>query len=463
MASITRNFKNIKALVSQDEMVTNYNNMLNKVTNMIEKQGPIYSVWISFQVGINNPIIFNTASTDLKQNLIAELTVEKNGAGVANSFILKVNYDPFNHGQNPSDKIEALDALVAEILSYDFGEDVDPNKQLRGYIQYGYNYTEDENLISPKYQFIITKASSVVQWSSGMTVYTFEGVSEVAPSCNIEASFEAVENRNLISLVKDTLYYYYGDPDNPPYGIEQGRETINGDTKYLIDVTEEMERDAPEITWNAVNKASPMQYCETVLKDQMSKSDKEKLEQKYEETGEEIKTYEKPRYIIYLTDTDGNKTIHIAYINPTDTENNLKIDYKFSWNLQSKNIVLEWNPETDLFFYLVQQYQINYENRMYEQKLKTATDNENKEEITKEYESKMGTLSDQAFEMYNATLTIVGIPADPPLASEVQIIPRILESTSRTQGVYMINGCTDNITTKGAYSSQLKVTRVRSL
>ena len=152
----------------------------------------------------------------------------KHGAGVANSFVLKVNYDPFNHGQNPSDKIEALDSLIAQTLSFDFE---DPKKELRGFIQYGYNYTEDDNLISPKYQFIMTKASSNVQWSSGMTVYTFEGVSEVAPGCNVEASFPAVENRNLISLVKDTLYYYYGDPDNPPYGIEQGRQTIGSNRR----------------------------------------------------------------------------------------------------------------------------------------------------------------------------------------------------------------------------------------
>ncbi len=77
MANITRNFKNIQAIKTQEDMVTQYNNMLNKVTNMIEKQGPIYSVWISFQLGMNKPIIFNTASNDIKENLIAELSVDK--------------------------------------------------------------------------------------------------------------------------------------------------------------------------------------------------------------------------------------------------------------------------------------------------------------------------------------------------------------------------------------------------
>ena len=384
----------------------------------------------------------------------------KHGAGVANSFVLKVNYDPFNHGQNPSDKIEALDSLIAQTLSFDFE---DPKKELRGFIQYGYNYTEDDNLISPKYQFIMTKASSNVQWSSGMTVYTFEGVSEVAPGCNVEASFPAVENRNLISLVKDTLYYYYGDPDNPPYGIEQGRQTIGSDTKYLIDVTEELEKNAPEIPYNAVNKINPIKYCENLLKDKMSKSDKEKIQKEYEDTGKEIKPNEKPRYIIYFTDVDNQKTIHIGYINPKDNENNLKIDYKFSWNMQSKNIVVEWNPETDLYFYLVQQYDIDYENRKFQNDLKTVSNDEDKQQIIAEHEQKMGKLSDQAFEMYNATLTILGIPCDPPLACEIQVIPRILESTSRTQGVYMINACTDNITTKGVFTSSLKLTRVRSL
>lgn len=460
MANITRNFKNIETITKQEDMAKNYDNMLEKITTMIEKQGPIYSVWISFQLGVNNPIVFNSASTDLKQNLIAELSMEKNGAGCANSFVLKINYDPFNHGQNPSDKIEALDSLVAQILSFDFD---DPKKELRGYLQYGYNYTEDDNLISPKYQFIMTKASSNVQWSSGMTVYTFEGVSEVAPSCNNEASFEAVKNRNLVSLVKDTLYYYYGDPENTPYGIEPNRPTLGSDLKYKIDVSEELEKNAPEISYNAVNKASPWQYCELILQNRMSKSDQEEYNKKLEETGEEPKAYERPRYVLYITDTDGCKTIHIAYINPKDSTNNLKLDYKFSWNLKSKNIVLEWNPETDLWFYLIQQYEIDYTNRKLKQDLLTASNQEQKDLIQQEYDNKIGKLSDNAFEMYNAQLTIVGIPVDPPLACEVQIIPRILESTSRTQGIYMINGCTDNITTKGAYTTTLKVTRIREL
>ena len=91
MANISRNFSNIKATMDQDEMIERFDNMIEKVCNMIEKQGPIYSVWIRFQIGQNNPITFNTSSTDLKENLIAELSMEKQGAGIGNSFNLRIN------------------------------------------------------------------------------------------------------------------------------------------------------------------------------------------------------------------------------------------------------------------------------------------------------------------------------------------------------------------------------------
>ena len=109
------------------------------------------------------------------------MSLQKNGSGTANAFTLKINYDPFNHGQNTTDKIEALDSLIADMTSYDIDED--NQGKFRGYLQYGYNYTEDQNMISPKYELIISKANSSVDWSSGITVYTFEGVSYLAPSC----------------------------------------------------------------------------------------------------------------------------------------------------------------------------------------------------------------------------------------------------------------------------------------
>ena len=457
MSNIARNFSNVKTLLNQSEMVSNFNNMLEKVSNMIEKQGPIYSVWICFQIGENKPIVFNSSSTNIKENLIAEMQLQKNGSGNANAFTLKINYDPFNHGQNTTDKIEELDSLIADLISYDLGDESN-NAKFRGYLQYGYNYTDDNNIVSPKYELIISKANSSIDWSSGITVYTFEGVSTVAANCNIQGNYPAQKNRNLISLVKDTLYYYFGDPENPPYGIEVGRATAGLDVKYLIDVTEELEKNAPDLeSVNEVNGKNPFEYCEMVMKGQMSKSDTEKYK------NNELTDVQKPKYVYYISDTAGQKTIHLNYINPMDGTNNLKLDFQFSWNQKSRNLVQQWNPEVNLYYFLIKQASLNYEKRKLDKLLSSDSSDEDKKEAQDKYISNVDQLSEQAYEMYYSTLITTGIPGDLPVMTEMNIIPRIAESVSRTQGVYGLASITDTISTKGVFTSEFKVIRLRNI
>ena len=65
--------------------------------------------------------------------------------------------------------------------------------------------------------------------------------------------------------------------------------------------------------------------------------------------------------------------------------------------------------------------------------------------------------------MYDAELETIGIPADPVLLAEVKVVPRILESVSRTAGYYIIQGCTDEIDNRGRYTSTLKLFRMKNL
>ena len=66
-------------------------------------------------------------------------------------------------------------------------------------------------------------------------------------------------------------------------------------------------------------------------------------------------------------------------------------------------------------------------------------------------------------EMYNATMTTLGIPADAPITAEVKVIPTVLESVSRTAGIYIIKSATDTISTDGTYTTQFKLFRIRGL
>ena len=81
-----------------------------------------------------------------------------------------------------------------------------------------------------------------------------------------------------------------------------------------------------------------------------------------------------------------------------------------------------------------------------------------------EYAKKdMNEQASDAYEYYDAKLTLVGIPADAPLSCEIKVIPRVLESVSRTQGIYMITGSSDQISTKGVYTTTLELFRIKNI
>ena len=505
----SRNFKNNGFALSVNELSSVYNNTLRKVCNMIEKQGPIYSTWIRFQIGHNKPIIFDTSSTNNKENLIADLRMEKSGNGIANTFTLTVRYDPFNFGQNTQDKIEALDDLLARAMIYDLGDtdNLDNLEDLHGYIQYGYNYTEDANLVSPKYVMMITDAKSRVEWSSGITTYTFEGCSFLALDCEFTADFDAVaeeDNKGLIDYVNETLYYYYGDSAHKPSHISSD-ETYGGSFRYRIVIPEKLFEDQPTFTADAVTGISPWTYCKNLLQGKMSKSDAEN------ETYKDSATIIKPRYSMFIS--DANQTIYVNYVSPLNDKYIEKVDYTFTWSTDlTTNIVTAWNPNVDLKQYLIQRAsraRINSQNlSTYDDMLEMANDYENNvkfdpetmiegsggkvhmkeeyggadisaffnydgpNEIDREYlrnEAMEGykeaadQLNSEVYEMYDAELETIGIPADPVLLAEVKVMPRILESVSRTAGYYIIQGCTDEIDNRGRYTSTLKLFRMKNL
>ena len=505
----SRNFKNNGFALSINELSSVYNNTLRKVCNMIEKQGPIYSTWIRFQIGHNKPIIFDTSSTNNKENLIASLTMEKSGNGIANTFTLTVRYDPFNFGQNTQDKIEALDDLLARAMIYDLGDtdNLDNLEDLHGYIQYGYNYTEDANLVSPKYVMMITDARSRVEWSSGITTYTFEGCSFLALDCEFTADFDAVseeDNKGLIDYINETLYYYYGDSAHKPSHISSD-ETYGGSFRYRIVIPEKLFEDQPTFTADAVTGISPWTYCKNLLQGKMSKSDAES--EKYKDSA----TIVKPRYSMFIS--DANQTIYVNYVSPLNDKYIEKVDYTFTWSTDlTTNIVTAWNPDVDLKQYLIQRAsraRINSQNlSTYDDMLEMANDYENnvkfnpetmeersggrvvmkeeyggaditaffnyngpnemdreylRNEAIEGYKKAADEINSEVYEMYDAELETIGIPADPVLLAQVKVMPRILESVSRTAGYYIIQGCTDEIDNRGRYTSTLKLFRMKNL
>ena len=459
--------------VSREELKINYENALNNVANMLDRNGPVYATWIEFQMGLDssNSVTFNSASTDMRENLIASLSVTKSGSGVANEFVLVVQYDPFNFGQNTDlrGNVEKLDSFIAEAMSEGFLSGTD---QLRCKIQYGYNSFSsylDDNLISPKYSLLLTGASSSVDCDSGLTTYTFTGMSELSVDCDFVTNFNGFENKNMLEEIGKILYTYYGDVSKKPSWITEDIQPMSGTTSYYIDISESDIEQAVDISVDASTAVqSPWSFCQSILEAHpLTKSEVDS--NLYTDTGTDIISLNKrPRYSMYLTDVDGRETIHVVHINPStitvngknDSADNLKINYVFSWGLKNedlanKNIVTGWRPEVNLYTYLIR----SANNIRYKKLQNLADFNPQYEKTLQQYSG----YSSEVVEMYNAELELIGVPADPPFGAEVEVIPRILESFSRTSGVYIINGASDEINNNGVFKSKLKLVRKGSI
>ena len=241
---VGRNFTNITTSLSTSSLANRFSTMMGNVANMLATEGPVYHTWIMFQLGKSNPITFNTDTNDPNQNLITSLDIEKTGAGICNSFTLKIVYDPFNNGQDTNqDTIEKLDEFVGQALSYDIDSNLNA---LRGYLQYGYTSSTDTTLISPKYEFILTNASTNVKVSSGITTYTFEGVSEIATDCNYKADVGPYSaDWKLIDVLVWTIFYHYGDNNNKPKHTTG--EALENQFKYQIEFADELYSNSPTV------------------------------------------------------------------------------------------------------------------------------------------------------------------------------------------------------------------------
>ena len=463
---ISRNWVSISATTNRKEMGNTFTNMLYSVSNMIAKQS-IYTTWIMFQIGNKKPLIFNTSTTNPKQNLIASLNFKKKGSGTANNFDITIQYDPFRMGQNPTDEIELLDEYIAKSMSMEWNEDVEI---LKGYIQYGYNCYNDDKLVSPKYEFYLTNASSEVQFETGLTTYTFEGVSTIATDCDNSATFGECQNwDNVLQVVEWTLFYWYGDNAHRPKHLESG-DCRDNEYKYRIDIPDDIYQNAQgPVTIPADSGKTPWEYCQSLLEEYpLTKA--EEQQEVYQDLSK-LPYNRRPRYEMSLTDVNGVKTIHIAHIKPAaptiEDENgkiihqkaeasDVQIDYQFTWGKQQRNIVLGWKPNVDLKLYLIRRARY----LRYKDDLANANGDEKAIENIKK---NMTSVETEINEMYDAQLQILGIPCDVPIGAELTIIPRVLESESRTAGIYSVKGCEDSINNRGQFVTTIDLLRVRNI
>lgn len=496
---IRKNIKNIDSTTNQTILQTRFENSLNAVNNLFQNQPPVYATWIRFQIGKSNPLIFDSSSTSTQENVIASLSVNQNGSGTANNFILTVQYDPFKYGQTPSDKLEQLDYIVSEALQLDWNSDLN---KLRGTVQYGYSGLDnDTNMISPSYEFFLVKAESNTNFSTGIITYTFEGVSMLGMYCDVTANTGECNGWGLMDLVCWHLYYYFGDYNNRPRNYGSDTYPVSYSPGYVIDIPDELFED--QITLSEVpaqNDVSIYNYCLNYL--QQNPLTQSEIDSGNYDNMDQLSYRERPRNIMYITDEEGVKTIHIRHIVPKEQKDTDMLNFVFTWGDQKSNLIKEWNPDVDLYVYLTQRCAVKAQQAVFEQSLSDALQeleqrkgsfetvitysnpvptpgkttsivkkiitpesqyNYEKQQIIDEYQKKVLDIPKEPQEFYTAEIVLQGIPADPPIGSAITIKPKVLESTSRTAGIYYITGCTSEINNDGKFSTTLQLMRMRGL
>lgn len=474
--------------ISIKKLKENFLNMLDNVSNMLINEGPILSTWIKFQVGKKNPIVFDSSSTNPKKNLIAQLEFNKTGAGVTNDFTITIQYDPFNYGQEDTDIIEQLDEYVANAMSFDMDTDINT---LRGTVQYGYNAASDSSLVSPEYTFFLTDASTTVKFESGLSTYVFKGCSTLASDSDNVVKFPAItgDGEKLLDIAISVLYRYYGDKANKPavgkilsnYEIPEGQEN---ELKYKIVVSADCYNDCVEnVTIGSKTGMTPWEYCQSLLDaNPLTKTEKDAVDEDgnyiYANLAK-LSYAQRPRYVMSMD--DATKTIMITHVVPKYTNENktqleasdpdLQTDYVFRWGMSNKkNLVVGWKPEVDTKLYLIRrarylraQQLLGDDEKFNELVSKSIEESESTDEVKNAISKQLEGINDDLNEMFDAQLQIIGIPADPPIGLELGVQPTIMQTVSRTSGIYMVNGATDIISSNGMYITTLKMFRLRGM
>lgn len=475
---VSKNFTNPDTCYTTESMIRRFYSLCDKVPKIFDKDGPIYHTWIRFQVGSQNnskSVVFNTDSTNPYENLITNLSVTKSGSNTANTFTLNIYYDPFNHGQETQNQIEKLDEILADALSLDIQDNTD--NLLKGFLQYGYVTDSDTDLVSPKYQFILTDAKSNVDCATGITNYTFMGTTALAVDCEFKTHFDKIEKGTwkFMDVILWTLYYHYGDINNPPDHITGTPSESANNFKYRIDCPSALYDDTLQNEdWegtDAVDNMSPWQYCIKLLNENpLTKS--EKSSGKFDDWNN-LDTSKKPYYTMYFTETNKVKTIHIVHISPGSdsdiykTTDLQKLVPTITWGMQKSNIAIKWNPSVDTKTYLIRQALVKRTMQKFKDAELTFDKLKEKDNITSDvvkiFSRDNIDLQPSLIENFNAELTLVGLPCDIPISAKLRIVPRILESVSRTAGTYIVKGATDTIDINGTYTTTLQLFRTGNL
>ncbi len=481
---------------ASNNLTSSINDQMSLVSDVVKKvarkfkSNPCYTTYIEFK--INDLVLCNT-SKESTQNIIMSLQVKNNGSGYANSFALQICYTPsvymFEEGWGPNTLEEKL--MAASYSNEDFSS---------RYCTLRYGYGDDEDLKTKEFLGIVIDYTCNIQ--DGMLVYDITGYSSIAAINEskepISVKLTETEKTNGIqpTLAVERIVKTYLQQPSPNKTVTDSEgnkltlesspvsDLVNYDIQFVGDT---LLSDATTIIGTQLDK-NISQAITDILNKAVYKKDAE-----VPDDDKNLNILNKSKYGWFIDDRetkDGQYkgTIYVYRLTPDDNKD-ANVDIIFNWMAPGEgeldHIVTSFQPEFKgqvLLSLSSQRFNpINDKNENAQPEEKTPEEmnqifngsyylsNDGKICKTEKsisppiggtsqaaigsIEQEKATWLEDAQYCYKATLITMGIPCHIPITGRIKVVPLIYTIPHHSQGVYLINGTTDQITSNGFFTT----------
>lgn len=405
-----------------------------------------YSLYIEFSIGDK------TYTTDTNSGYLMSLENTKNGTGMCNNFILNLAYCPDPHGTNITDvNMRDLDIVVSNNLCK---------------LRYGYIFPDGTRLLTPQYQGRVTGYTVEIQ--DAMLLYRIEGYSSVLGIRDSKVNHSEKELKDLAG-------------SNNPIDLVIGilNEAIKNNSlvgKYkVVNSVKHKAADNSEL-FKEVRDQYVMQYVNSILNGTRAESQKDiSTESTSGDDADNEITTKLIRYSFVVNDevdSDSEATIEIVSIDPENTEKQTP-DVTFDWmSGKPDDIVLNFAPD------FKGELAMASAQALFTKMLKSTVGEELKDNVTIDscgeiidnlkktvYTKNISTISGDssstdllsseaimalfAQDVYNATLTTLGIVGNIPILTHIVVNPLIYGCKHHTAGEYYVTKLSDSLSSAG--------------
>lgn len=496
--------------------IRTFESQYRQISKSVEMFGR-YNTWVYFKC---NNLVIDTASPSNKNIILQTWEYNKNGSGTANDFTLRICYnfsEATEYYKLPDihyvEKALCLDTIVkneeGKVKGFKSVSDKLKCKFRYGYINVG---TDGTQLLSPEYEGMIT--GCVPELRDNMLFYTITGVSGAFGGKEQKFNFDAVSNKKATDLAYETLNKYYGTGfESSPF-----KEKISKPYS-IIDKTGDagLKSNEKEQDFGSVEGRTVFKYVSYIL----SRVNFDDFLKAKGINKDDIPEGKEPYCGYYIDDASNAIVIDIidpsnilkkSYYSSDDPDNALlasesvKYDSSvvFEYPNKSQNFILSFTPSLDLKQIWVQTIYSDEDGKRWgiddagklvltnsastEDDIFTITkidngdkevpatsqialdgtgtndsSNEDDKSTVDTAESKMSatSFSQAVNQIYEATMSCMGIPADIPLQTRIKITPILMGTPYLFEGSYMVKKCSDRIDSSG-YITEMSLLRLTS-